>query len=233
MMPLSVAEQNASIRASFPGFQMCFDGMFVGAWEGSLTPNAKTYRISILYFPRRYFFETADIANPRISVRVVSPEISLDPRGTGDLPPHIFLGKGGDFSLCLFDNRAGEWLPDQSIADTIIPWAAEWLFYFEAWLHSGVWSGGGVHPQKRKAECLTNSPSCRDPQARSLVAASNRIGRLTGTSVSFRLMAAASGGYSLPEFSRISRRPSPALPPLPTTSILPPALRRVESLRLA
>ena len=35
------------------------------------------------------------------------------------------------------------------IADTIIPWTVEWLFYYEIWLYSGTWYGGGVHPQKK------------------------------------------------------------------------------------
>jgi hypothetical protein len=27
-----------------------------------------------------------------------------------------------------------------------LPWAAIWLFYFEEWLASGEWKGGGEHP---------------------------------------------------------------------------------------
>jgi hypothetical protein len=29
---------------------------------------------------------------------------------------------------------------------TIVPWAMLWLFYFEEWLSSSDWKGGGVHP---------------------------------------------------------------------------------------
>jgi hypothetical protein len=29
---------------------------------------------------------------------------------------------------------------------TIVPWTALWLFYFEEWLISNDWKGGGVHP---------------------------------------------------------------------------------------
>ncbi|MEZ5659385.1 MAG: hypothetical protein R3E83_12920 [Burkholderiaceae bacterium] len=39
----------------------------------------------------------------------------------------------------------------RSIADTIVPWTYEWLFYFEEWLVSDEWKGGGRHPEVRDA----------------------------------------------------------------------------------
>lgn len=30
---------------------------------------------------------------------------------------------------------------------TIVPWTMLWLFYFEEWLASGDWKGGGMHPE--------------------------------------------------------------------------------------
>jgi hypothetical protein len=30
---------------------------------------------------------------------------------------------------------------------TIVPWAALWLFFFEEWLATDEWKGGGVHPE--------------------------------------------------------------------------------------
>ena len=32
------------------------------------------------------------------------------------------------------------------IDQTIVPWTALWLFYFEEWLFSDEWKGGGEHP---------------------------------------------------------------------------------------
>lgn len=29
---------------------------------------------------------------------------------------------------------------------TVVPWTSLWLFYFEDWLDSGEWRGGGMHP---------------------------------------------------------------------------------------
>jgi hypothetical protein len=33
---------------------------------------------------------------------------------------------------------------DGSIADTIVPWTAEWLVHYEIWLVTGEWYGGGT-----------------------------------------------------------------------------------------
>jgi hypothetical protein len=29
------------------------------------------------------------------------------------------------------------------LADSIVPWASEWLFFYEFWLVTGEWDGGG------------------------------------------------------------------------------------------
>lgn len=56
--------------------------------------------------------------------------------------PHVF-----DLNtLCLFLGKH-EWNPTLLIADTIVPWAAEWLVFYEVWLAIGEWLGGGVHPR--------------------------------------------------------------------------------------
>ena len=34
------------------------------------------------------------------------------------------------------------------IDQTIVPWTILWLFYFEEWLDSNEWKGGGVHPKE-------------------------------------------------------------------------------------
>ena len=33
-----------------------------------------------------------------------------------------------------------------SIADTIIPWVIEWIYFYELWKITGAWKGGGDHP---------------------------------------------------------------------------------------
>lgn len=33
------------------------------------------------------------------------------------------------------------------IANTILPWTSLWLYYYEIWLGTGKWEGGGDHPE--------------------------------------------------------------------------------------
>jgi hypothetical protein len=33
-----------------------------------------------------------------------------------------------------------------SIAETIIPWTSEWLYFYELWVFTGEWHGGGHAP---------------------------------------------------------------------------------------
>jgi hypothetical protein len=38
------------------------------------------------------------------------------------------------------------------IDQTIVPWAILWLFYYEEWLVSDDWKGGGEHPHAPEVE---------------------------------------------------------------------------------
>ena len=38
---------------------------------------------------------------------------------------------------------------------TIVPWTTLWLFYFEEWLASDDWKGGGMHPRDDDDESMT------------------------------------------------------------------------------
>lgn len=53
--------------------------------------------------------------------------------------PHRYDGN----RLCLFDPREPRrrWKADSKIGETIIPWTAAWLHYYELYLETGVWRG--------------------------------------------------------------------------------------------
>jgi hypothetical protein len=57
--------------------------------------------------------------------------------------PHVYAEKGDP--LCLYYPPANEWNETMHLAETIVPWACEWLLHFEAWLFSDEWDGGGIH----------------------------------------------------------------------------------------
>ncbi|MBX9842657.1 MAG: hypothetical protein K2Z80_12715 [Xanthobacteraceae bacterium] len=63
----------------------------------------------------------------------------------GERPiPHLYSRNPPQ--LCLYLPRIYEWQPQMRIDQTIVPWSVLWLFYFEEWLLSDEWKGGGMHP---------------------------------------------------------------------------------------
>ena len=57
--------------------------------------------------------------------------------------PHIYHDPT---RLCLYLPGTTEWRPCMRLDQTIVPWTSLWLFYFEDWLASNEWKGGGEHP---------------------------------------------------------------------------------------
>lgn len=97
-------------------------------WEGSLQPTARSgsYTVRIDYVPPSY---------PKVTI--VTPPLEVP---EGRALPHTFPGD----RLCLY--WRGQWDPSMSIAKTIVPWASEWLLYYELWVVTGEWHGGGHEP---------------------------------------------------------------------------------------
>jgi hypothetical protein len=58
--------------------------------------------------------------------------------------PHVYSQR--PVELCLHLPEAFEWTRSDRLDLTVVPWSALWLFYFEEWLWSDDWKGGGVHP---------------------------------------------------------------------------------------
>jgi hypothetical protein len=99
---------------------------------GTVTPFgcSEEYRVVIEYKLRT-----------RPSIWVLKP--ALRSIGDGITIPHTF----SDGSLCL--HTPGQWQSDLTIAEYIVPWTVEWLLYYETWLATGEWLGGGEHPERK------------------------------------------------------------------------------------
>lgn len=54
--------------------------------------------------------------------------------------PHVYHDP---LRLCLIQPGAREWAGTMRIDQTFVPWAMTWLYYFEEWLVSDEWKGGG------------------------------------------------------------------------------------------
>lgn len=95
------------------------------------SPLGRAYKLRIRY--KRW--ETPDVF-------VLSPDLNV--LAEDRRLPHVYSTK--PLRLCLHYPSSDEWSSDKSIAETIVPWAYLWLFYFEEWLISDEWQGGGKHP---------------------------------------------------------------------------------------
>jgi hypothetical protein len=60
--------------------------------------------------------------------------------------PHVY--SEAPVELCLYLPTTHEWKPHDRLDLTVVPWAYLWLHYFEDWLTTGEWRGGGRHPQR-------------------------------------------------------------------------------------
>ncbi|MFK5977219.1 MAG: hypothetical protein QM493_12025 [Sulfurovum sp.] len=58
--------------------------------------------------------------------------------------PHLYSKE--KVQLCLYYPSYQEFSSSMSLCETIIPWTYLWISYYEEWLYSGEWKGGGEHP---------------------------------------------------------------------------------------
>lgn len=63
-------------------------------------------------------------------------------KGSKEKLPHVYSTEKQH--LCLHFPPEKKWTCSQNIADTIIPWAGEWLYHYEIWQLTGNWNGGGT-----------------------------------------------------------------------------------------
>lgn len=115
-------------------------------WTGELTPDRQSYLVRIRFIPG------GDAAN--VVFTYAGPDIFLlDPPAirraeTPEEPvPHLFA-QGPPAKLCLWLPGSGEWSPAMPLAETVVPWASEWLFFYELWHATGIWYGRGAHPPR-------------------------------------------------------------------------------------
>jgi hypothetical protein len=57
----------------------------------------------------------------------------------GEELPHVYPLN----TLCLYFGSK-EWNASRPVTD-LVGWACEWLFFYEIWLATGEWLGGGIH----------------------------------------------------------------------------------------
>jgi len=127
---ISVKSQLERIRKTFPNVQILKSdtNSFEVAVKLQPTLLSKKYDVKICY--DRY---------GEISIFVINEKLKI--AENREKLPHVFSHEKQE--LCLFSYGKNEWTRTKSICSTIIPWASEWLYYYELWLINGDWLGGG------------------------------------------------------------------------------------------
>lgn len=135
--PLTVAQQFINLRAN----PAC-------AGEGKLRGNSLTWEFLVRPTPlsREYRARLAFRLNDSPHVFIDQPNLQV--LAEGRRLPHVYQQR--PTRLCLYLPGSYEWAPWMRIDRTIIPWTALWLLYFEEWLASDKWAGGGRHPEIRE-----------------------------------------------------------------------------------
>jgi len=151
----SLIHQAGVIRSYFPDTEITRDGESALTWVGWLqpTPLSARYKVKVQYSRKK-----------GISVFVLEPRLEIA-RGSSRLP-HVYDQQSQE--LCLFYPKDREWDISMWIAKTIIPWASEWLYFYELWLVTdGDWLGGGVtHQEAPEKSTKTNIEANNDNGAR-------------------------------------------------------------------
>ena len=109
-------------------------------WEYHVrpTPLSREYRVRLSY--ERGGSAKAVVLEP--DIQLLAGERKL---------PHVYRDP---LRLCLHLPKAHEWVGSMRLDQTFIPWIATWLFYFEEWLGSDEWKGGGEHPDPDSSEVI-------------------------------------------------------------------------------
>ena len=127
---INIAIQAGKLKSYFPDSIVTISpGRLVWKCTIKPTPLSKEYDIKLVYKiganPNVYIINT--------KLRMAIGETSL---------PHVYDTKKQ--WLCLYYRKANEWNSSMLLSDTIIPWVSEWLYFYEIWVGSGIWYGGGI-----------------------------------------------------------------------------------------
>lgn len=135
----NLAQRHAELRAlGWPGSSLEFLQGRALRFSFKLAPSAmsRVYRCSLKLYPAK---------SPELFVLDPDPRILA----AGRVLPHVYPHSGAGTKLCLWLPRAHQWTAQMRLDETYLPWAAEWLDYFEEWLVTDEWTGGGEHPDTR------------------------------------------------------------------------------------
>ena len=138
--PRSVWAQIKRMQGRWPDFRLSKDGDGCISWVGPLRGFQQPHMTRVFWF-----FQP--VGKPY--VQLINPPLRPIEKASYEAIPHLiyFADKPELSALCLFDPDGREWEPTMLIADTTVPWAADWLKHYEFWHYDGNWRGKSVGPK--------------------------------------------------------------------------------------
>ncbi len=130
---LTLAQQfiNLKMNPLTRGSGGAVDRCLTWRFEARPSPISRAYAMCLTY---------DGVGSPEMFVE----EPNLTVLANGKALPHVY--SENPVRLCLYLPGTGEWSPQMLLDRTFVPWSILWLWYFEDWLATGEWHGGGLHP---------------------------------------------------------------------------------------
>ena len=132
MSELSFLRQEGALKSYFPGSKIDRKQEKEITWIHRVTPSPLS---------SSYLLKLHHQAGEVPKVYVLDP-MPLKLADGKFLLPHVYSTP--EQRLCLYYPKDKEWKPTMFYANSIIPWACEWLLHYEVWLATGEWRGGGI-----------------------------------------------------------------------------------------
>ena len=128
---VSLVTQELTLKYNFPESKVKRISNKSLSWVGHIRPTllSRLYSVKI------------KLENGKVEVFVIDP-VKLDIHKDKMLLPHVYSTPRQ--KLCLYFPDGKEWNKGKLLIDTIIPWTSEWLYFYEIWLITGEWYGGGT-----------------------------------------------------------------------------------------
>lgn len=117
------------------GFGEFNKNYFYWEFEASPSPFSKKYRVLIIYH----------IDNYSPNVYVLDKDIWEVSKSKQI--PHLYDSQ--KIRLCLYYPDYHEWSSKMPLCNTIVAWSYLWLYFYEEWLYTNDWKGGGIHPESK------------------------------------------------------------------------------------
>lgn len=132
---MSLTTQELWLRRLFPDARVEVHRSRL-TWRGFLTPTpiSPLYDILLTYS-----------LNSMPEIFVLSPNLTKNKEGK---LPHVFSTE--EQKLCLHFPPEKKWEPHRPLAIILLPWIGEWLYFYEIWVATGEWKGGGTHREDMK-----------------------------------------------------------------------------------